>query len=185
MPDFEGKPTFEGFLTTDREGQFSDSNNDRTPPPRPSPAQPATSRTGRALKPTSKVKESERTKKTKRQKTSFPNDLIVRLTRLLNTDWEDQAYISILSTRVTASKEDTNTETPVTSEEDSVKILAAKLISEANAEDEVQFVFSAQLDVEEPETYNRAMSRTYAPQWSQAIRKELYQLEKNNTWTLI
>ena len=85
------------------------------------------------------------------------------MTKLLDTDWEDQACISILSTRVTASEG--NTDTPATSKEDPLKILAAKLISEANAEDEAQFVFSTQLDVEEPETYNRAMSGTHAPQW--------------------
>ena len=72
-----------------------------------------------------------------------------------------------------------------TSEEDPLKILAAKLISEANAEDEAQFVFSTQLDVEEPKTYNRATSGTHAPQWSQAMREVLDQLEKNNTWTLV
>ena len=63
LPDYEGKPTFEGFLATDREGQSSDSDIDKTPSPRQRPTQPATSRTGRALKPTSKAKESERTKK--------------------------------------------------------------------------------------------------------------------------
>lgn len=185
LPDFEEKPTFEGFLATDREGQSSNSDNDRTPPPRPSPAWPATSRTGRVLKPTSKVKKSKGIKKAKRQKTSFSNDLIVCLTKLLNTNWESQAYTSILSTRVTTSKGNTNTKTLATSEEDPVKILAAKLISEANAEDETQFVFSAQLDVEEPETYNWVIIGIHAPQWSQAMRGELDQLKKNNTWTLV
>lgn len=109
--------------------------------------------------------------------------MIVRLTKLLDTDWKDQACVSILSTRVTASEGDTDT--PATSEEDFLKILAAKLISKVNAEDEAQFVFSTQIDVEEPETYNRAMNGTHAPQWSQAMREELDQLEKNNTWTLV
>lgn len=29
------------------------------------------------------------------------------------------------------------------------------------------------------------MSSTHAGQWSQAMREELYQLEKNNTWELV
>lgn len=70
-----------------------------------------------------------------------------------------------------ASERDTNT--PATSKKDSLKILAAKLISEANAEDKAQFVFSTKLDVEEPENYNQAMSETYAFQWSQVMREEL------------
>lgn len=78
-----------------------------------------------------------------------------------------------------------NINTADTSEENPLRILAAKLTSEANVGDESPFFFSTQLDVEESETYNRAMSGAHAPQWSQAMREELDQLEKNCTWDLI
>lgn len=68
---------------------------------------------------------------------------------------------------------------------DPFKTLAAKIIAEASAQDQDQFAYSTQLDIEEPETYNRAMSRSYSSQWSQAMREELDQLKKNNTWTLV
>lgn len=159
-------------------------NDGKTTTPRQSLKPPASSRTGHALKATFKVQENERTKKAKRQKTSSSDNLITQLTKLLDTNWEDQACTSILSTRVTTGEGEIDADISAPSEEDPLKILAAKLISEANAEDEAQFAFSAQLDVKEPETYNRAMSGAYAPQWSQAMREELDQLEKNNTWNL-
>ncbi len=55
LPDFEGKPTFEGFLATDREVIFSDSDNDGKRTTKKRPRTPAGSQTGGALKPTPKV----------------------------------------------------------------------------------------------------------------------------------
>lgn len=69
-------------------------------------------------------------------------------------------------------------------EEEPVKILATK-IHKANAVDQGHFACSSQLDVEEPETYTKAMHGPNAPQWAQAMTEELDQLHKNNTWTLV
>ena len=186
LPDFEGKLTFEGFFAKDREWNSPDNDNDgKRQTSRQSPRPPASFRTRRALKPTSKVQENHRTKKAKQQKTSSFDYLITWLTKLLDTNWKDQVCTSILSTRVTTGEKEINADITSTVEENFLKILVAKLISEANAEDETQFVFSAQLYVKEPQIYNRAMSGAYAPKRFQAIRKQLNQLEKNNTWNLV
>ena len=93
------------------------------------------------------------------------------MTKLLDTDWKNQTCVFILSTRVTISEK--NITTPTTSEKDFLKIFRAKLISKTNAKDKAQLVFLTQLDIEELETYNQAISGTHSPQWSQAIREEL------------
>lgn len=117
--------------------------------------------------------------------TSPPSDnLITHLTKLLDANWESQACTSILSTRAITDENESNINAADASEENSLRILAAKLTSEANLGDESQFFFSTQLDVEESETYNRA-SGAHAPQWSQAMREELDQVEKNCTWDLL
>lgn len=59
------------------------------------------------------------------------------------------------------------------------------LISKINAQDQSQYAYFTQLNVEEPETYNHTLSRWYSSEWSQAIREELDQLKKNNIWTLV
>lgn len=71
--------------------------------------------------------------------------MIAHFTRLIDIDWKDQASASILSTRL-ANKNKNNTNTADTFE-DPLKILATKLISEANVKNQSQFVFSIQLDV--------------------------------------
>lgn len=55
----------------------------------------------------------------------------------------------------------------------------------ANATNADHFVCSTQFDVEEPETYTRAIPGPNAPQWAQAMIEELDQLYKNNTWQLV
>ena len=42
-----------------------------------------------------------------------------------------------------------------------------------------------QFDIEELETYIRAMQGLHAAQWVKAMEEELYQLHKNETWALI
>lgn len=66
-----------------------------------------------------------------------------------------------------------------------MKILVTKLNAKANAMDQDHFACSTQLDVIEPETYNKTMRVSYAAKWSQAMGEELDQLEKNNTWELV
>lgn len=55
---------------------------------------------------------------------------------------------------------------PANSKENLLKILAVKLIFKANAKDKAQFFCLTQLDIEELENYNQAMSETHASQWS-------------------
>lgn len=71
-----------------------------------------------------------------------------------------------------------------TQEEDPIAILATT-INAVNASNYDQFVCASQLDVEEPETYARAMQGPDATQWAKAMEEELDQLRKNKTWELI
>ncbi len=183
---FEEQLEFEGFFATDQEWIFSDHGNfGKRQTPRQSSRPQASFRTGRALKPTSKVQENDKTKKAKQQKTPSFDYLITWLIKLLDTNWKYQVCTSIFSTRVTTGEKRINANITSIVEEDLLKILVAKLISEANAEDETQFVFFAQFDVKEPEIYNRAMSGVYAPKRFKAMRKQLDQLKKNNIWSLV
>lgn len=59
-------------------------------------------------------------------------------------------------------------------------ILATK-INSVNATDYDQFVCATQFDIEEPETYARAVQGPYAAQWAKAMEEELDQLLKNET----
>lgn len=68
--------------------------------------------------------------------------------------------------------------------EDPINILATR-IHAANAIDQSHFACVSQFDVEEPETYAKAMQGPNAPQWAQAMTEELDQLHKNNTWELV
>lgn len=65
-----------------------------------------------------------------------------------------------------------------------MKILATK-INSANAVDHDQFTSFTQFDIEEPETYSRAMQGPYATHWARAMEEELDQLHKNEMWTLM
>lgn len=77
-----------------------------------------------------------------------------------------------------------NESTNTTADEDPVNNLATK-IQAANAIDQSHFACISQFDVEEPETYAKAMQGPNAPQWAQAMTEELDQLHKNNTWKLV
>ncbi len=158
LPDFEGKRTFEGFLITDQEGSSSESDDNATTNNSTEQTKLPKSRSGRALRPTVRAREGENSRQ-KRQKTSSTSDLIVQLSQLLDTDWEDLASTNVLTTNPISGENN-----PTSAELDPFKILATKLISEANAQDQGQYTYSTQLDVEEPETYNRAISGPYSSQ---------------------
>lgn len=196
LPDFDGKPTFDGIQQTDEEEHPSsravssdDGNRDRerhrrsSPPPskrqklmppkdkeKTSTAKPRQTRAGRTVKPTPKATTST---------PPDPNDtdaLITLLAKLLNDDWEQEEKISAFLTSIDDDAPDTSL--------DPLHILATSL-QKVNSTDPGDFVFSTQLDVEEPETYERAMSCSHAQQWAHAIQEEIDQLEKNKTWDLV
>lgn len=86
------------------------------------------------------------------------NNLITYFIRLFETDWEDQANISMFSTRLTnKNKSDTNKVINVF--KDLLRILIVKFISKINAKNQSQFVFSTQLDIKKLETYNLSSNK--------------------------
>ena len=142
-----------------------------------------TSRSGRIVKPTAKAKDANASSSSRIRGKSpaSPEELpsidpspevgklIIQLTELLD-NWE--------------SCEGPATPTPTNNETDPIKVLVTKIHS-ANAQDQDHYVCSTQFDVEEPETYARAMQCPNAPQWAQAMEEELDQLIKNETWILV
>ena len=58
-------------------------------------------------------------------------------------------------------------------------------MNSANGSDHDQFAFASQLDVEEPETYARAMQGPNATHWAKAMKEKLDQLRKTKTWELM
>lgn len=134
------------------------------------------------MTPTVKPKQTRAVKPTPKAKTSAPpssedpDALITLLAKLLNDDWEQEEKISAFLTSIDDDVPDTSL--------NPLHILAASL-QKANAADPGDFVFSTQLDVKEPETYERAMSCSHAQQWAHAIQEEVDQLEKNKTWDLV
>ena len=120
-------------------------------------AKEQTSRSGPTVKPTTKAKEAMAS--SARRPESPPaselsrevNDLIVQLTELLN-NWNKYER-PMLTTKAPSAKSD----------EDPIKIFATKIHS-TNFSDQVHFVFATQFEVEEPETYARAMQCPNASQ---------------------
>lgn len=134
------------------------------------------SRSGRTIKPSKKA----------REQSLQTQELIAHPTKLLDHDWEDNSLDLDPSTKADAFL--TNLDSDLTNSEheveDPLKILPSRLLK-ANAGDPGEFAFATRMDVEEPETYSRAMSGTHAQQWSQAMREELNQLEANQKWEFI
>lgn len=133
-------------------------------------------RTGRTVKLSAKARDARSPlgqKSTPAEQSSEIEDLIVQLTHLLGA-WEED------NTNAMASQ----VEESESAQDDPLKILATR-INLANAVDQDQFACSTQLDIEEPETYARAMQGPNAAEWARAIEEELDQLEKNNTWELV
>lgn len=131
------------------------------------------SRTGRIIKPSAKAKDAIRT--SGEQQNSEIENLIVQLTSLLEAWDEDDEDISVNLTQ---------TEEQEPGHGDPLKILAIR-INLANATDQDQFVCSAQFDVEERETYARAMQGPNSTEWAKAMEEELDQLRRNETWDLV
>lgn len=127
--------------------------------------EPRKSRSGRAIRTTEKAQDQS---------------LIVQLMELLDCDWEvnSEERTNAFLTNIKCKNDDQN------SDEDPYRILASRLI-QTNAQSKENYVFVTQLDVEEPESYNRAMQCPQALQWAQAMREELDSLHRNKTWTLI
>ena len=73
---------------------------------------------------------------------------------------------------------------PLIQAEDPAILLATKIHS-ANAGDLDHFIGSTQFDVEEPETYARAMQGPNSTKWARAMEEELDQLRKNDIWILV
>lgn len=173
----------------------------------PTNKRPTTSRSGRKVKPTVKVLDNDSKKKSlshSRRKvepakeisnagnnTAIPvptlsqstetQALIAQLTSLLEEDWESKPRVSTVST----DKSDGSQKlVKVYDEDEPLRILATKLMK-ANAGDPGDFAFATQFDVEKPETYERAMSGPHSQQWAQAMKEELDQLHKNETWSLV
>ena len=185
LPSYDGEPSFQGFLVednddievepnitldTDRPIAPKASGTDRPTAPkskRPKDAgfekakEPSQkrSRSGRETKPTEKAKNQE---------------LVAYLSTILDRDWESKANVLLTSLDKVEEEE----------EEDPYKILALKLLKE-NAKDTSQFAYATHLDVEESESYNRAMQCPHAAQWSRAMEEELVSLHENKTWVLI
>ena len=127
------------------------------------------------LSPTERNSEIEKRKPlSPTERSSEIENLVVQLTTLLE-NWDKGPNVNI-----TQSMEDPTPE----EEEDPMRILATK-INSANAVDHDQFTSSTQFDVEEPETYSRAMQGPHAAEWARAMEEELDQLHKNETWTLV
>ena len=131
-------------------------------------------RTGCTIKPSAKAKDArdERESPSNPQKTppleqsSEIENLIVQLTNLLGSwDVNDEG----IEVRLTQTEEDTKP-----GYKDPLRILATR-INLANAVDQDQFVCSTQFDVEEPETYSRAMQGPNSAEWAKAMDEELDQ----------
>lgn len=143
-----------------------------------------TSHSGRIVKPTAKARDANVSSLSSRIQGNSPSsgklplidpnpevdELIIQLTQLLD-NWDSCEGPSA-------------TPTPTNDDIDPIKILVTKIHS-ANAQDQDHYVCSTQLDVEEPESYARAMQCPNALLWAQAMEEKLDQLRKDETWVLV
>ena len=95
------------------------------------------SRSGRTIRPTQKAQDQ---------------DLIVHLSKLLDLDWEhnSEEKANAFLTNIECEEDGHG------ADDDLYRILTSRLI-QANAQSKGDYVLATQLDVEEPESYNRAM----------------------------
>ena len=169
-------------------GQKVEDSKDATPSPTATDIEAATAPSscmGQTVKNTKSARQTSKRTPPKSNQTIETQELIIQLAKLLELDWENS------NARAMAIQEQEQLEVnnwqpthPNEEEEDPIKILATK-IHAANATNQDHFVCSTQLDVEEPETYTRAMQGPNASQWVQAMTEKLDQLHKNDTWTLV
>ena len=130
------------------------------------------SRTGRTVKPSTKALEATRHARIHTsnqnsppipQKSADVEKLVVQLTTLLS-NWDADA--SILATQAEDQPEE-----PDSNQAENPLVLLATRLSSANAGDLDQFVCSTQFDIEEPETYTRAMQSAHATEWARAMEE--------------
>lgn len=149
---------------------------------------PQRSRTGRTVKLSAKAQEAKAQAKptfASDQQTPHPlqrpevERLIVQLTELLG-NWEDDA--KVLATRSEDHHTSELVKDPLIHAEDPSVLLATR-IHAANAGDLDHFVGSTQFDVEEPERHTQGQCRDQT--WAKAMKEELDQLHKNDTWILV
>ena len=152
---------------------------------KPKDAEQRSRTTGRTIKLTTKAQEAKvqaehnPTKNHPRHKPEVKR-LIAQLAQLLD-NWEEE--VDVLATH-TKDLQLSETIDPLIHAEDPAVLLATKIHS-ANAGDLDHFVGSTQFDVEEPETYARAMQGPNSTEWARAMEEELDQLRKNDTWILV
>ncbi len=127
-----------------REEENNKASEDKNAP-EISPQRPIKSRVGRIIKPTAK-----------KQKGTTIHTLVAQLTSLLDKDWEDYAKVSAFLASCCDQDQDPGNKA-LESKLDPLHILATA-IQKANAANPADFSSTSQLDVEEPETYERAMS---------------------------
>lgn len=145
---------------------------------------PQRSRTGRIVKLSAKAQEAmiqaNHQNPPAATKNAEVEKLIVQLTKILE-NWDEG--INVLAAQ---HEEEEDSQLHLQNNladndaEDPVVLLASKVYT-VNAGDLDQFVCSTQFDVEEPETYARAMQGPNAAQWAKAMKEELDQLHKNET----
>ncbi len=202
LSDFEGRPTFDGVQVSDEQSPFDESsaseeekNALKKPSKKPTKVRalreeennkaskeenapetslqrPTKSRLGGTIKPS-----------VKKQKGTTIHILVAQLTSLLDKDWEDYAKVSAFLASSFGQDQDPGNEA-LESKLDPLYILATA-IQKTNAANPADFSSISQLNVEEPETYEWAISGPHAQQWAHAIQEELDQLEKNKTWVLV
>lgn len=170
LPDFEGKPAFDGVQIPDEQSpsdESSASKEEKNAPKRP-PQKPSKTRAGRKE---DKASEEENAPKRSPQKpiksragrkvklTPKSQDgntihaLVTQLTSLLDKDWEENTKVSAFLASCCDKDQGLSDEAPdIDAELDPLHILAAS-IHKANAGNPSDFSSSSQLDVEEPETY--------------------------------
>lgn len=171
LPNFDGKPTFDAIQIPD----------DQTLSDKSSASKKEKNVRKQSFKRLAKSWARKTIKLTLKSMINGRNKaLITQLAILLDNDWEENnkviAFQASCYNDITGSKVDTET--------DSLHILAIA-IYKTNGGDTSKFTSLTQLDIEKPETYKRAMYGLRGQQWAQAIKKELDQLKKNKTWTLV
>lgn len=130
-----------------------------------------------------KVDESAKCSSTQRtppspQQSLEVDDLIVHLTGPLENWDNDESANAALATQIQGTSQADINEAP---ESDPIRILATKIHS-TNAVDQDHFACSTQLDVEEPETYARAMQGPNTAQWAMGKGDGTTTGSKIKTW---
>ena len=198
LPEYKNTPTFSGFLLSDDDDEATSDTqmldvgrkvNNATGASESTPSK-VTPRKGRKVttrdETTGASNETTETRKSRSGRTIRPTqkaqdqDLIVHLSKLLDLDWEhnSEEKANAFLTNIECEEDGHD------ADDDPYTILTSRLI-QANAQSKGDYVLATQLDVEEPESYNRAMQCPHASQWAQAMKEEIDSLHENKTWVLI